>query len=102
MNGWTPAILKPSPWTDPARKNSNDPICGVSGGCCHQKGKTAIFLDSWYMPAILDRVYGRSKNADLDQAMERVCRFEKMLTNEGALILKFWLHLSKEEQKKRF
>jgi len=66
------------------------------------QGKTAIFLDSWYMPAILDRVYGRIKNADLDQAMERVCRFEKMLTNEGALILKFWLHLSKEEQKKRF
>jgi polyphosphate:AMP phosphotransferase len=66
------------------------------------KGKIAIFLDSWYMPAILDRAYGRTKNAELDQAMDRVCRFEKMLTNEGALILKFWLHLSKEEQKKRF
>ena len=66
------------------------------------RGKTAIFLDSWYMPTILDRAYGRIKNAELDQAMDRVCRFEKMLTNEGALILKFWLHLPKEEQKKRF
>ncbi len=66
------------------------------------KGKTAIFLDSWYLPAILDRAYGRIKNADLDQAMDRVCRFEKMLTNEGALVLKFWMHLPKQEQKKCF
>ena len=28
--------------------------------------------------------------------MERIIRFEKMLADEGALILKFWLHLSKE------
>ena len=33
--------------------------------------------------------------------MERIIRFEKMLTDEGALILKFWFHLSGDEQKKR-
>ena len=65
------------------------------------KGKLGIFFGSWYTEPIIDRVYGRTKGADLDRAMERVIRFEKMLFDEGALILKFWLHLSKDVQKKR-
>ena len=65
------------------------------------KGKIGIFFGSWYTEPIIDRVYGKTKGADLDRAMERVIRFEKMLFDEGALILKFWLHLSKDVQKKR-
>ena len=44
---------------------------------------------------------GRIKNAQLDQALEEVRRFEQMLIDEGALILKFWMHLSKAAQKQR-
>jgi polyphosphate:AMP phosphotransferase len=65
------------------------------------RGKIGIFFGSWYTAPIIDRVYGRTKSRDLDQAMESVIRFERMLLDEGALILKFWLHLSKEVQKKR-
>lgn len=65
------------------------------------KGKVGIFLGSWYTWDILNRVFNRIKNADLDQSMERTVRFEKMLNAEGALILKFWLHLSKDKQEKR-
>jgi len=66
------------------------------------KGKVGIFIGSWYSKPILDRVYGISKNSELDQSMERIIRFEKMLTDEGVLILKYWLHLSREKQKERF
>ena len=65
------------------------------------RGKIGIFFGSWYTPPIINRVYGRTTGRDLDQAMERVVRFERMLLDEEALILKFWLHLSKEVQKKR-
>lgn len=65
------------------------------------KGKVGIFFGSWYTWPILDRVFGKIKNAELDQSMEHAVRFEKMLTDEGALILKFWLHLSKEKQEAR-
>jgi len=65
------------------------------------KGKIGIFFGSWYTWPILNRVFGKIKDADLDQSMESIVRFEKMLTDEGALILKFWLHLSQEKQKKR-
>jgi polyphosphate:AMP phosphotransferase len=65
------------------------------------KGKIGVFLGSWYTWPILNRVFGRTKAAELDQSLERAKRLEKMLTDEGALILKFWLHLSKEKQEKR-
>ena len=65
------------------------------------KGKIGIFFGSWYSAPIVNHVTGQTKNSELDQAMERIIRFEKMLTDEGALILKFWFHLSKDEQSKR-
>jgi polyphosphate:AMP phosphotransferase len=65
------------------------------------KGKIGIFLGSWYTWPILNRVMGRTKTADLDQSLERAKRLEQMLVAEGALILKFWMHLSKEKQEKR-
>ncbi len=65
------------------------------------KGKIGIFIGSWYSSPLIENVYGKSKNAELDQQLDRIIRFETMLCNEGALILKFWLHLSKEQQKKR-
>ena len=66
------------------------------------KGKIGIFFDAHYYEAIRDRVYEKINNSELDQALERINRFEKMLVDEGALVLKFWLHLSRKDQKKRF
>ncbi|MDO9169592.1 MAG: polyphosphate:AMP phosphotransferase [Methylobacter sp.] len=65
------------------------------------KGKIGVFLGSWYTWPILNRVTGQTKVADFDQSMERAKRLENMLTDEGALILKFWMHLSKDRQEKR-
>ncbi len=65
------------------------------------KGKIGIFIGSWYSAPLVDNVYARTKNAELDQQLDRIIRFETMLCNEGALILKFWLHLSEDQQKKR-
>ncbi|NUP07954.1 MAG: polyphosphate:AMP phosphotransferase [Polyangiaceae bacterium] len=64
-------------------------------------GKISMFLGSWYTDPIVDRTYGRIKGADLDRSMEEIARFERMLTNERVLVLKFWLHVSKRDQKKR-
>ena len=63
------------------------------------KGKIGIFFGSWYTDPIVNRVTGKSKKAELNQSIDEINRFEKMLTDEGALILKFWFHLSKKAQK---
>jgi polyphosphate:AMP phosphotransferase len=65
------------------------------------KGKIGIFFGSWYTMPIIDRTYGRTTDADLDQSIEQAVRFERMLADEGVLVLKFWFHLSKPVQKKR-
>jgi polyphosphate:AMP phosphotransferase len=66
------------------------------------KGKTGIFFGSWYTSPIVDRVYGRVRGADLSRSVAEITRFERMLVDEGAVIVKLWLHLTKKEQRKRF
>jgi AMP-polyphosphate phosphotransferase len=65
------------------------------------RGRIGIFFGSWYTDPIVRRVYGRISTTELDDAMARVAFFEKMLVEDGALILKFWFHLAKQEQKRR-
>ncbi|MEO7328530.1 MAG: polyphosphate:AMP phosphotransferase [Minicystis sp.] len=65
------------------------------------KGKIGIFFTSWYTDPILERVWRRSADIELDLRMEQNRRFERMLAAEGALILKFWFHLSKDKQRER-
>jgi polyphosphate:AMP phosphotransferase len=62
------------------------------------KGKIGIFDGSWY---ILERANGHIKDARFEQSLAQIRRFERMLIDEGALVLKFWMHLSKDAQKKR-
>jgi polyphosphate:AMP phosphotransferase len=65
------------------------------------RGRIGIMFGSWYTDPIVNRVYGRSRRAELDTEIQEINRFEQMLVDEGALIVKFWFHLSKQEQKKR-
>ena len=65
-----------------------------------RKGRIGLFLSSWYSRPLLDRVYRRSGRADFDKELDRIAAFERTLTDDGALILKFWMHLGKRAQKK--
>ncbi|MFZ1414563.1 MAG: polyphosphate kinase [Defluviicoccus sp.] len=65
------------------------------------KGRVGLFLSSWYSRPLLDRVYGRSSDAEYDEALDRIIAFEKGLADNGALILKFWMHLGRDAQKAR-
>ncbi|MFO0684463.1 MAG: polyphosphate:AMP phosphotransferase [Sandaracinus sp.] len=65
------------------------------------KGKIGIFFGSWYTQPIIARTYGQTRAPELDQSLEEIVRFEKMLHDEGVVVLKLWFHLSKAQQKKR-
>jgi polyphosphate:AMP phosphotransferase len=65
------------------------------------KGKLGLFLSAWYSRPLLDRVYRRASAAEFDNELERIVAFEKMLADDGALILKFWMHLGRKAQEKR-
>jgi polyphosphate:AMP phosphotransferase len=65
------------------------------------KGRIGLFLSSWYSRPVLDRVYRRCRGAEFDEELDRIASFERTLTDDGALILKFWMHLGRRAQKKR-
>ncbi|MDO8696648.1 MAG: polyphosphate:AMP phosphotransferase [Pseudomonas sp.] len=65
------------------------------------KGQMGIFFGNWYSQMLQGRVHGRIKTAVLDQAIDGAQRLEQMLCDEGALIFKFWFHLSKKQMKAR-
>jgi polyphosphate:AMP phosphotransferase len=65
------------------------------------KGKIGILFGNWYSYPILERVRGRLKRGELDSSLDEIQALEQMLASEGALVLKFWFHLSKKAQRKR-
>lgn len=66
------------------------------------KGRIAIFARSWYSRAISGEMQRASWEKSLDGRIIQINNFERQLADDGTLILKFFLHISKEEQKKRF
>jgi AMP-polyphosphate phosphotransferase len=66
-----------------------------------ERGRIGLFLSSWYSRPILDRVYRRLSVEAFDERLHRIVDFEQTLAADGALILKFWMHLDKAAQKKR-
>ncbi len=65
------------------------------------KGKVGIYFGAWHTEPIVKRVNGEIDEAAFAQRMGENLRFEKMLVDEGVLLLKFWFHLSKAQQKSR-
>lgn len=65
------------------------------------KGKIGIMFGSWYTAPIVSRVMRQTADEDLQRSLEEIVRFERMLCDEGVLLLKFWFHLGKKQQKKR-
>lgn len=63
--------------------------------------RIGIFFGGWYVDPILQSAYEQLDTVSFDEALTQICRFETMLVEDGALVLKFWLHLSKKEQRKR-
>jgi polyphosphate kinase 2 (PPK2 family) len=61
------------------------------------------FLDrSWYGRVLVERVEGYASEEQWRRAYDEIVAFERSLADEGMILMKFWLHVSEEEQLKRF
>ena len=65
------------------------------------KGRIGVFFGAWQTMPILERVLGGLSAGDFAARMEEIIRLERMLAQEGVLLIKYWFHLSKGQQKKR-
>ncbi len=66
------------------------------------KGRIGLYLSGRYSLPLLRRVYGEIDELEFDRRLAEIIRFENALADDGALILKFWMHLSREQQQTRF
>lgn len=67
-----------------------------------EKGRIAIYDGSWYRRVLIDRFEKRTKEKELPEAFHSINSFEEQLTDDGTVIIKLFLDISKKEQKKRF
>lgn len=102
LNEWMdPRHIQTHAFPEPSDEERERPPMWRFWRALPPKGKIGILFGHWYTAPIVGRVLGTTRKAELDQDIEEILRLEKMLTDEGALLLKFWFHLSKEQQKKR-
>ena len=66
------------------------------------RGEWAIFDRSWYGRVMVERVENLIPENEWRRAYRDITEFERTLADDGALIIKFFLHISKQEQKRRF
>lgn len=67
-----------------------------------QHGQIAIFDRSWYGRVLVERIEGFATKDEWKRAYAEINHFEQLLTDGNYIILKFWIHVDKEEQLKRF
>jgi len=65
-------------------------------------GRISIFDRSWYGRVLVERVERLASEFDWARAYAEINDFEQQLAENGAIIIKFWLAISKEEQHRRF
>jgi polyphosphate kinase len=65
-------------------------------------GEMVLFDRSWYNRAGVERVMGFCTDAEYEEFMHSVPRFERILQRSGIVLIKYWLSVSDDEQERRF
>jgi AMP-polyphosphate phosphotransferase len=102
LNEWMdPRWIVTRGYTDPSGEELERPRLWRYWRDLPARGRLAMFLSAWYSSPIRNRVAGRVSIAEFDFLLDQIATFERTLTDDGAIVVKFWMHLSKKAQKKR-
>lgn len=102
LNEWLdPRWLFTQAYTAPTKEEQARPEYWRFWRDLPPRGQIGLFLSAWYSQPLVDRAYDKIDEAGFDRALDRVIGFEKLLADDGTLILKFWMHLSSDAQKRR-
>ena len=65
-------------------------------------GHIAIFDRTWYGRVMVERIEGFCEEDEWKRAYQEINQMERHIANSGAIVLKFWMHIDKDEQKTSF
>ena len=102
LNEWMdPRLIATHAFSAPSDEEAERPAMWRYWRALPPKGRIGVFFGAWYEEPIQQHAAGKITTADLDKAILSINRLERMLVDEGALIIKLWFHLSKKKQKQR-
>jgi polyphosphate kinase 2 (PPK2 family) len=67
-----------------------------------ERGHIALFDRSWYGRVLVERVEGFCQDSEWKRAFREINSFERQLYDAGTVVIKFWIHISRDEQLRRF
>lgn len=113
MSGINPAGCQVFSFKQPSSQELDHDFLWRSAKRLPERGRIGIFNRSYYEEVLVVRVHpeylGSQKlpecvdqNSIWEERFESICDHEKHLARNGTIVLKFWLNVSKDEQKKRF
>lgn len=103
LNEWLdPRWLRNRAFDEPTQEESERPEYWRFWRALPERGRIGIMSSSWYSRPLLERVTNSGSEEHLEARLDEIIAFERTLAVDGALIIKFWLHLGKEAQEKRF
>jgi AMP-polyphosphate phosphotransferase len=102
LNEWMdPRYIHTAAFSTPSDEELERPAFWRFWRALPAKGEIGIFFGAWHTTPILRRVMGDIDDEVFFREIAEIQRLEKMLCDEGVLLLKYWFHLSKDQQKKR-
>ncbi len=96
-----PRLLEANVYEDLTQEEAERPRFWRYWRSLPARGRIGIFHREWTSRAILERVLGRIDEEELERRVRHVEGFERALTDDGALVVKLWLHTPRSELKKR-
>jgi len=113
MSGVNPQGCQVFSFKQPSREDLDHDFMWRHVKCLPERGRIGIFNRSYYEEVLVVRVHpdilkrqrlppGKVSKQIWNERLADIAQFEEYLTRQGTIILKFFLHVSREEQKKRF
>ena len=102
LSGWLdPRGMETVAFREPSDEERERPVMWRFWRCLPALGRIGMFSGSWYTELLRAQAGDGPKPAHPEQHLDHIRRFEKLLSDNGTLIIKIWLHLSESDQRRR-
>ncbi len=102
LNAWLdPRFVETNAFGSLSDEESERPLFWRFWRTLPPKGRIGVFLGAWSLHMIGERLSGKLDDAGWLHWISHIRRLEQMIMEDGAVVVKFWLHLPKKELKKR-
>lgn len=102
LNEWLdPRFLRTLAYSEPTTEERERPRMWRFWRDLPVRGQIGLVLSGWYSQPLLDMAKHHSDQQRFEHELQQLRTFERMLSDDGALILKFWMHLSARQQQAR-